>query len=138
MEEIFTHGRNSARDWFPALRGVRFTHAWGGVWGMARDRMPTMGFNPRTGVALAFGYSGDGVATANLSGRVLTDLLTETDSVLTRLPMANHDPVIWEPEPLRSLGVNLVRRSRFKEIEYVERTGQYPEKPSLETRILNR
>jgi glycine/D-amino acid oxidase-like deaminating enzyme len=24
------------------------------------DRMPTMGFNPRTGVALAFGYSGEG------------------------------------------------------------------------------
>jgi hypothetical protein len=103
-----------------------------------RDRMPTMGFNPCTGVALAFGYSGEGVATANLSGRVLTDLLTGTDSDLTRLPMTSHQPVPWEPEPLRSIGVNLVRRSRYKEIEQVERTGVYSEKPSLAARVFNR
>jgi glycine/D-amino acid oxidase-like deaminating enzyme len=72
--------------------------------------VPTKGFNPRSGVALAFGYSGQGVATANLSNRVLTDLLTGTDSDLTRLPMTSHQPVSWKREPLRSLGVNLVRR----------------------------
>jgi glycine/D-amino acid oxidase-like deaminating enzyme len=138
MEDVFAHARDAARVWFPSLRGVTFTHAWGGVLGVPRDRMPTMGFNPRTGVALAYGYSGEGVATANLSGRVLTDLLTETDSDLARLPMASHQPVPWEPEPLRSLGVNLVRRSRYKEIEQVERTGTYPEKPSLAARVFNR
>jgi glycine/D-amino acid oxidase-like deaminating enzyme len=138
MEDVFAHARDAARVWFPMLRDVPFTHAWGGVFGVPRDRMPTMGFNPRTGVALAFGYSGEGVVTSNLSGRVLTDLLTETDSDLTRLPMATHQPVPWEPEPLRAIGVNLVRRSRRKEIETVERTGMYPEKPSLATRIFSR
>ena len=102
------------------------------------DRVPTMGFNLRTGVALAFGYSGRGVATANLSGRVLADLLTETDSDLTCLPMTSHQPVPWEPEPLRSLAVNLVRRSHYEEIEQVERTGKYSKKPSLVTRVFNR
>ena len=140
MEDVFVHARDAARVWFPSLqeRKVKFTHSWGGVFGVPRDRMPTMGFNPGTGVALAYGYSGEGVATANLSGRVLTDLLTETDSELTRLPMTSHQPVVWEPEPLRSLGVNLVRRSRYKEIEQVERTGTYPEKPSLAARVFNR
>jgi glycine/D-amino acid oxidase-like deaminating enzyme len=138
MEDVFVHARHAARVWFPMLQQVSFTHAWGGVFGVPRDRMPTMGFNPRTGVALAFGYSGEGVATANLSGRVLTDLLTGADSDLTRLPMTSHRPVPWEPEPLRSLGVNLVRRSRYKEIEQVERTGVYPEKPSLAARVFNR
>jgi hypothetical protein len=38
---------------------------------------------------------------------------------------------------LRSLGVNLVRRYR-KEIEQVERTGKYSEKPSLAARVFNR
>lgn len=99
--------------------------------------MPTKGFNPRSGVARAFGYSGQGVATANLSNRVLTDLLTGTDSDLTRLPMTSHQPVSWKREPLRSLGVNLVRRYR-KEIEQVERTGKYSEKPSLAARVFNR
>ena len=138
MEDVFAHARRAARVWFPALRDVTFTHAWGGVLGVPRDRMPTMGFNPSTGVALAYGYSGEGVATANLSGRVLTDLITGTDSDLARLPMASHHPVPWEPEPLRSLGVNLVRRSRSKEIEHVERTGMYPENPSLAARVFNR
>jgi hypothetical protein len=99
--------------------------------------VPTKGFNPRSGVARAFGYSGQGVATANLSNRVLTDLLTGTDSDLTRLPMTSHQPVSWKREPLRSLGVNLVRRSR-KEIEQVERSGKYSEKPSLAARVFNR
>jgi hypothetical protein len=35
-------------------------------------------------------------------------------------------------------GVNLVRRSRYKEIEQVERTGKYSEKPSLAVRVFNR
>jgi hypothetical protein len=100
--------------------------------------VPTKGFNPRSGVARAFGYSGQGVATANLSNRVLTDLLTGTDSDLTRLPMTSHQPVPWEPEPLRSLAVNLVRRSHYEEIEQVERTGKYSKKPSLAARVFNR
>ena len=138
QEAIFAHARRAARVWFPALENFEFTHAWGGVLGVPRDRMPTMGFNPRTGVALAFGYSGEGVATANLSGRVLTDLLTETDSDLTNLPMASHKPVPWEPEPLRAIGVNAVRRSRSRENEQVERTGKYSTRPSLAARVFNR
>jgi glycine/D-amino acid oxidase-like deaminating enzyme len=138
MEDIFEHARIAARTWFPALRTADFTHAWGGVFGVPRDGMPTMGFNPRTRVALAFGYTGEGVATANLSGRTLVDLLTGTDSALTRLPMASHKPVPWEPEPLRSLGVNLVRQARYQEIAAVERTGEYPGWPKLVERVLGR
>jgi hypothetical protein len=120
------------------LRETAFTHSWGGVFGTPRDGMPTMGFNPRTGVALAYGYTGEGVATSNLSGRVLTDLITETDSPLTRLPMASHNPVVWEPEPLRSIGVNLVRKARYFENEEVERTGEYPEWPKLVHKLVGR
>ena len=129
MEDIFEHARIAARTWWPVLGDVQFTHAWGGVFGVPRDRMPTMGFNRQTGVALAYGYTGEGVATSNLSGRVLTDLITETDSMLTRLPMASHKPRNWEPEPLRSIGVNIMRKTRYLENEEVERTGVYPKWP---------
>lgn len=137
MEDVFTHARQAARNWFPLLRDVTFTHAWGGVFGTPRDHMPTMGFNPRTKVALAFGYTGEGVATSNLSGRVLADLLTGADSDLTRLPMTSHQPRVWEPEPLRSIGVNLMRRARSQRIEEAERTGTYPG-PPLYARLLDR
>ena len=55
---------------------MHFTHAWGGVFGVPRDRMPTMGFNPQTGSRWGLATRGEGVATSNLSGRVLTDLIT--------------------------------------------------------------
>lgn len=134
-EEIFAHARRATLEWFPMLRGVRFTHSWGGVFGVPRDHMPVMSYDRRTGIATGRGYTGEGVATANLSGRVLADLITETDSPLARLPMTEHHSRPWEPEPVRWLGVTFVRRGRQKMLQEVERTGHYPEKPTLAQRL---
>ena len=136
-EEIFVHARRSAIEWFPMLKDVKFTHSWGGVFGVPRDRMPVMTYDRRTGLATGRGYTGEGVATANLSGRVLADLITETDSDLTRLPMTAHRGRAWEREPLRWAGVTFVRRGRNKLLKQVERTGQYPEKPTLAQRLFD-
>ncbi len=134
-EEIFEHARRSTIDWFPMLEGVRFTHAWGGVFGRPRDRLPMMTLDRATGIATARGYSGEGVATANLSGQVLSDLITEADTDLTKLPMTTHQSKNWEPEPLRYLGVSYVRRSMAKLNEQVEREGKYPEKQTLAQKL---
>ncbi|HEV2072358.1 MAG TPA: FAD-binding oxidoreductase [Thermomicrobiales bacterium] len=136
-EKVFAHAREATLDWFPMLQGVRFTHAWGGVFGVPRKRMPTMTYDPGTGIASAYGYSGEGVATANLSGRVLADLITETDSSLTTLPMTQSGDSKWEPEPLRWAGVTFVRRGRLRMLQKVEREGKYPEKPTLAQRLYN-
>jgi glycine/D-amino acid oxidase-like deaminating enzyme len=135
IESIFQHAREATLDWFPMLTDVRFTHSWGGVFGIPRDRMPTMSYARATGIATGRGYTGEGVATANLSGRVLADLMTERDTDLTHLPMTTHRSPDWEPEPLRWTGVNFVRRSRQKMLEEVERTGRYREKPTLAQRL---
>jgi hypothetical protein len=58
------------------------------------------------GVAWAGGYVGDGVATSNLAGRTLCDLLLGKHTALTDLPWVGHRSRRWEPEPLRWLGVN--------------------------------
>ena len=47
---------------------------------------------------------GDGVATTNLAGRTLADLITGAQSELTRLPWVGHKSPDWEPEPLRFFG----------------------------------
>jgi glycine/D-amino acid oxidase-like deaminating enzyme len=135
QEKIFGHARRAALAWFPMLKDVAFTHAWGGVFGVPRDHMPVMAYNPRTGIATGRGYSGEGVATANLSGRVLADLITEAPSPLSELPMTRHRPRSWEPEPIRWTGVTLVRRGQQKLLEEVARTGQYPDKPTLAQRL---
>ena len=124
-----------AREWFPVLSDVQFTHSWGGPLGMPRDWMPSMGYQPADGVAWARGYTGQGVATANLSGRVLRDLITGVDSELTALPPVNYQNPNWEPEPLRWLGIRLVQ-SGFTEVDRrAERTGRPPSGRSIAERL---
>ncbi|MGA7668899.1 MAG: FAD-dependent oxidoreductase [Nitrolancea sp.] len=130
-EQTHSMLRQMTVDWFPMLRDVRFTHAWGGPLGMPRDWMPTMTYDPSTHVASARGYTGQGVATANLSGRVLTDLLTGKHSELTELPVVDHHSPDWEPEPLRWLGIRYVQNGFGRLDEEAERTGRAPSGRSL-------
>ena len=132
---IFAHARASALAWWPELRGINFTHEWGGVFGAPRDHMPVMRYDKAYGVASGRGYSGEGVATSNLAGRVLADLITGADSALTRLPMASHRSRRWEPEPLRWLGYQFVSRGRLRYLRNIERRGAYPERPTLAQRL---
>ncbi|WP_432564091.1 NAD(P)/FAD-dependent oxidoreductase [Kineococcus sp. SYSU DK003] len=105
-ERVFAVLRATVRDMFPVLAGVRFTHAWGGPLGIARDWHACVRHDASTGLGSAGGYVGDGVATSNLAGRTLADAVTGTDSDLVRLPWFGHVPPRWEPEPLRWAGVN--------------------------------
>lgn len=108
---VFAMLRESLRELLPQLRSagggdVRFTHAWGGPLGIARDWAASVGLDRRTGLAWAGGYVGDGVGTSNLAGRTLADLILARDSDLVTLPWVNHRSRRWEPEPLRWLGIN--------------------------------
>jgi len=122
-------------QWFPLLKGVRVTHAWGGALGMPRDWMPTMSYDPRRGVATARGYTGQGVATTNLSGRVLAQLITRGASPLLELPTVNHRSPHWEPEPLRWLGVRYVQRGLMRADAAAERSGRPPTGRTLPERL---
>ncbi len=98
--------RQTLTELFPELAEARFTHAWGGPLGIPRDWHSSVGLDRATGLAWAGGYVGDGVATTNLAGRTLADLITGADTPLTALPWVGHRSPNWEPEPLRWLGVN--------------------------------
>jgi glycine/D-amino acid oxidase-like deaminating enzyme len=123
------------REWFPALRDVRFTHEWGGPLGMPRDWHPTMAYDEATGIATARGYIGHGVSTTNLAGRVLTDLVTAHPSPLTALPLVNHRSRDWEVEPFRWLGVRYAQWAIGGIDAKAERTGTPPSGRSLAERI---
>jgi glycine/D-amino acid oxidase-like deaminating enzyme len=89
---------------WPATRDVPIAQAWSGVFGALRDWTPMVAFDPATGIGWAGGWVGEGVAAANLGGRILCDLVRGESSDLTRLPMVNRPaPRKWEPEPLRLL-----------------------------------
>jgi glycine/D-amino acid oxidase-like deaminating enzyme len=127
--------RGFVRTWFPMLRDVRFTHAWGGPLGMPRDWHPTFAFDPRSGIASARGYTGHGVSTANLAGRTLADLVTGEQSALTELPLANHRSPSWEVEPFRWLGIRYTQGAMSRLDRRSEATGRPPTGRSLAERI---
>ena len=103
---VFTALRRTLGELFPALGDVAVTHTWGGPLGIARDWCASAGLDRATGLGWAGGYVGDGVATTNLAGRTLADLILDKGSDLTRLPWVNHRSRSWEAEPLRWLGIN--------------------------------
>ncbi len=104
---VFRMLRQTLRDLLPQLPSdVRFSHAWGGPLGIARDWAASVGLDRATGLAWAGGYVGDGVGTSNLAGRTLADLVLGRDTDLTSLPWVHHRSRAWEPEPLRWLGIN--------------------------------
>jgi glycine/D-amino acid oxidase-like deaminating enzyme len=95
-------------DHFPPTATIPIEHAWCGVLGVARDWVPSVVFDRSTGLGSAGGYVGNGVGTAHLGGRTLSELVLEADTELTRLPWVNHRERKWEPEPMRWTGVQLV------------------------------
>jgi glycine/D-amino acid oxidase-like deaminating enzyme len=103
---VFDALRTTLRDLLPQLDGIRFTHAWGGPLGIARDWHPSVTWDPVTRVGRAGGYVGDGVAASNLAGRTLADLVSGRDTALTALPWVGHRSPRWEHEPLRWVGIN--------------------------------
>jgi glycine/D-amino acid oxidase-like deaminating enzyme len=103
---VFTALRRTLSELFPTLGHVAVTHHWGGPIGIARDWCASVGLDLGTGIGWAGGYVGDGVSTTNLAGRTLADLITGTDSEITRLPWVGHRSPPWEPEPMRWLGLN--------------------------------
>lgn len=127
--------REATMEWFPSVQPEQFSHAWGGPLAVPRDWMPTMSFDRHTGVGTARGYTGQGVATANLSGRVLADLITDTPSELTSLPTVGHNSPNWEPEPLRYLGIRYVQQAYFRLDRKAQETGMPPDGSTLAERL---
>jgi glycine/D-amino acid oxidase-like deaminating enzyme len=115
-------------DLFPVLRRHRFTHAWGGTLGIARDWWASVGLDPVTGVGWAGGYVGDGVGTSNLAGRTLAALIAQrTDDPLLALPWVDHHSRAWEPEPLRWMATTAGLKATEAADTIESRTG----KPSI-------
>ncbi|MGB7756846.1 MAG: FAD-binding oxidoreductase [Salinisphaera sp.] len=75
-EDISAYLRPRLESTFPALKGVAIDYQWQGMAGIVPNRMPMLG---RTGesrnVYYAQGYSGHGVATSHIVGRVLAEAI---------------------------------------------------------------
>jgi glycine/D-amino acid oxidase-like deaminating enzyme len=102
--------RESFRRHFPALGGLDFPFAWGGP--IASTTRLTPFFGTLGGrVAYGLGYTGHGIGSTRVAGRILAHLALEKRSPLLDLTMVRRKPFPYPPEPLRRLAVAGVTRS---------------------------
>jgi glycine/D-amino acid oxidase-like deaminating enzyme len=108
-EEVFGALAQHLFTTFPQLRGLRFTHRWGGAIDTC-SRFSVFFGTAHTGkVAYAAGYTGLGVGATRFGARVALDLLDGRESEATRLQYARRRPVPFPPEPVRWAVVQLTR-----------------------------
>jgi gamma-glutamylputrescine oxidase len=92
---------------YPALKSARIEYAWRGTVGITRTRMPHFG---RLGerVLFADGYSGQGVALANLGGKVLAEAALgnpQKFETLARVPAKRFPGGTWLRKPMVAAGL---------------------------------
>jgi glycine/D-amino acid oxidase-like deaminating enzyme len=82
-----------ARQLWPAIGRLEWTHAWGGQLAMTTDHYPHI-HEPQAGVTICLGYNGRGVAMATLMGALLAARIADTAarfdmpiSALRRIPL---------------------------------------------------
>ena len=120
-----THARieQAVVEWFPMLAGIKFTHCWGGPVGMPRDWMPMVNFDAATRMATARGYTGQGVSTTNLTGRMLAGMIAGKHTGFETLPLVRKKTPHWEPEPFRWLAVRYMQAA-FLRIDTAQEAGR--------------
>jgi glycine/D-amino acid oxidase-like deaminating enzyme len=121
---------------FPATADVGIAQRWGGVLGIPRDWMPSVGLDRASGIGWGGGYVGDGVACAALAGRTLADLVLRRDTERTSLPWVQHQSRRWEPEPLRWMGIHGVSTALAAGDHEEQRTGRPSRIAAATSRLL--
>jgi glycine/D-amino acid oxidase-like deaminating enzyme len=115
------------RRFFPELRDLRLTHAWGGPIDRAPGHLPFAGhLDGAEHIRYFAGYSGNGVAPSRIGGRVLASLTLGTRDELLATGIADGPPGYLPPEPLRTIGGFLVRTA-VRRAEAAEERERVPD-----------
>ena len=119
-----SYGRNMERDMnphtfadlerdvvllFPHLKGIRFTHRWGGPVSVTMDMAPAIGHIGDPRAVYSLGCVGHGVSTTHLNGMTIADLICERKTDLTDVWFVNRKVIAWPPEPLRLVASQAIR-----------------------------
>lgn len=130
-EGVHQRLRETIRKHFPAAADAAITHHWGGPLAVPRDWCMSVSYDRSTGFGWAGGYSGHGVAAANISGRTLADLVLGRSSDLVTLPWVDHRARRWEPEPLRYIASQAIVNVFAAADRYEDRTDRTARRAAL-------
>jgi glycine/D-amino acid oxidase-like deaminating enzyme len=122
--------RESFRRHFPGLAGLEFPYAWGGPICSTTRMTPYFGGALGGRVCYGLGYTGHGLGTTRLAGRILAHLALDRPSELLDLSLVRKKPFPYPPEPFRSWSVTAVTGA-LRKVDAGER-------PNLMLRVLDR
>ncbi|HEX6301239.1 MAG TPA: FAD-binding oxidoreductase [Acidimicrobiia bacterium] len=108
---------------FPQLRGLRFTHRWGGPIGTTTRFTAGWGLTHGGRLSWVGGYTGLGVGASRFGARVALDLVFGQETERTELAMVRERAFPFPPEPLRWVGVRATRRAMQRADENMGRRG---------------
>jgi glycine/D-amino acid oxidase-like deaminating enzyme len=122
--------RRSWRRTFPQLAGLTWPYAWGGAICSTTRLTPFFGTALGGRVHYGLGYTGHGLGSTRLAGRILAHLVLDRPSELLSLSLVTKKPFPYPPEPVRGWAVAAVTRDL--------RRVDAGEDPSLMLRVLER
>jgi glycine/D-amino acid oxidase-like deaminating enzyme len=94
---------------FPQLRGLRFSHRWGGPIGTTTRFTASWGTRHDGRLSWVGGYTGLGVGASRFGARVALDLVHGEETERTQLKMVRERAFPFPPEPIRWVGVKATR-----------------------------
>ena len=104
-------------EYFPALRGRRITHAWGGPIDASPTHLPAVTTLSQGRAFVAAGYTGNGVGPSNMVGRTLASLALGRDDDHIRLAFVDAKTPRVPPEPFHWIGGEAIRLGILKKEE---------------------
>jgi glycine/D-amino acid oxidase-like deaminating enzyme len=96
---------------FPEVHDLRFPFAWGGAICATTRFTPFFGSALGGRVHYGLGYTGHGLGTTHLAGKLLAHLALGQESPLLDLALVRKPPPPYPPEPFRSWAVGAVTRA---------------------------
>ena len=114
-------------EYFPALRGKRITHAWGGPIDASPTHLPSVRLLPGGRAFVAAGYTGNGVGPSNMVGRTLASLALDRRDDPASLAFVDDATPRVPPEPFHWIGGESIRLG-IQAKENAEMAGRTPGK----------
>jgi len=109
--ETYAHLAQAFLETFPQLKGIKFTHGWGGAIDTCSRFTQFWGQAHRGRVAYVMGYTGLGVGASRFGAQVMLDLLDGEDNERTQLSMVRKKPLPFPPEPFKFIFIRLTQWS---------------------------
>jgi glycine/D-amino acid oxidase-like deaminating enzyme len=113
-QKIFTHLEHHVTEVFPQLKGIRFTHQWGGPVSVTIDMAPVIGYLGKDKKCIfSMGCVGHGVSMTTNNGRAIAEMIAGLKTTRTEMFFVGRKTFPWPPD-LLTYGVSHAIRGFMK------------------------